>query len=348
MNIFRPTKIEWITFWVLMPLISIGTGHLLYGKHFFTNWLIFTAAFAAVYIIGLVSWYMHVVSMHFLAVIMPHLSQTLPRLVILTIVHVFLITLTMIVYFYGFAKVAFLGYELDPVKFHSALWLGIFLTLVATSIWQVEHIFFKWRESLAQKELIEQQRLVQEYDSLKRQINPHFLFNNLNILSSLITDDPARAEFFLDELSKVYRYMLRNNEEGIASLRSELAFINSYYELIKIRHGETVLLSINIAERYLDMHLPAFALQLLVENAVKHNIATRISPLSITIGTTEEGNLVVSNNLQRKKTGILSNKFGLSNISEHYRLLLNQDLKVIEDGTSFTIILPLIKFETKK
>jgi hypothetical protein len=331
-----------------MPLISIGTGHLLYGGDFFADWKLFLCGFAGVYIIGFFSWYLHVVSMHMLAALMPDLSQTLPRLVILAAVHIVLITLTMVVYFYGFDAVGYLGYVLDPVKFRWALWLGVLLTLIATSVWQVEHIFSKWRESLAQKELIEQQRLVQEYEALKRQINPHFLFNNLNILSSLITDDPARAEYFLDELSKVYRYMLKNNEEGITDLRSELTFIGSYFALIGIRHGHSVRLELEVDERYLDMHLPAFSLQLLVENAVKHNVATRVSPLYISIATTNDGSLKVGNNLQRKKGGILSNNIGLSNISENYRLLVGRELQVIEDGASFTVILPLIKFENKK
>ncbi len=331
-----------------MPLISIGTGHLLYGTRFFSQWPLFLAGFAAIYLIGLVSWYLHVVSMHYLAKLMPDLSQTLPRLLILAIVHILLITLTMIVYFHGFDAIGYLGYRLEVSNFRSALWLGVFLTLIATSVWQVEHIFFKWRESLAQKELIEQQRLVQEYEALKRQINPHFLFNNLNILSSLITDDPVRAEYFLDELSKVYRYMLGNNEEGIAELRSELTFIKSYYALIKIRHGDAVRMEIAIPEEYLDMHLPAFSLQLLIENAVKHNVATKARPLYVRIGVNQAGELEVSNNLQRKKGGILSNNVGLSHISENYRLLLNRDLTIAEDGTCFRIMLPLIKLKTKK
>lgn len=344
-SIFKPTRIEWISFWILMPVISIAASFLLYGELFFQSLRVMIGSFAAVYLIGFISWYLHILSMHVLAVLMPDLSQTVPRLILLVLVHFLLISLTMFTYFYGFDAVHYLGYKVNRENFRVGIWVGLFLTMIATSLWQVEYIFLKWKSSLSEKELIEQQRLVQEFDNLKKQINPHFLFNNLNILSSLITEDPVKAEYFLNELSRVYRYLLKGSEDGLTSLRAELDFIQSYFALLKIRHSDTIQMKLGIADEYMAAQLPSFSLQLLIENAVKHNVATKVSPLMIQLCTTAGGQLCISNNLQKKKGNILSNKVGLSTITENYRLLLNAEITVLELEQEFRVILPLIKKE---
>lgn len=342
--IFRPTKIEWISFWVLMPIISIATGLVMFKQRFYQEWEVMLGAFTAIYLIGLLSWYLHIVSMHYLAKLLPKLSQTIIRLVLLAIVHMALITLTMCSYFYGFDALSLFGYRFDEDSFRTGLWVGVFLTLIATSLWQVEYIFKQWRLSLSEKELIEQQKLVHEFENLKKQINPHFLFNNLNILSSLIAEDAIKAEYFLNELSKVYRYLLKNTEDGLTSVGDELDFIGSYYELLRIRHGEAIRLVLEVDDAARGCYLPPYSLQLLVENAVKHNVATRTRPLQIHIYT-KEGNLQVVNNLQKKKGNILSNKVGLSNITENYKLLMDKDPQFYETENEFVVILPLIKIE---
>lgn len=347
MSMLRPTRIEWITFWVLMPVISVFVSFLLYGQRFLQDWRVSIPSFLAVYLIGLLSWYLHVVSMHFLAWLLPALKQTTIRLLLLGLCHCLLITITMWIYFYGFASVGFLGYQMDCRNFRTAVLGGLFLTVIATSLWQVEYIFNKWKTSLSEKELIEQQRLLHEYELLKKQINPHFLFNNLNILSSLIAEDPENAEYFLDELSQVYRYVLKNNEEELIDLQHELKFIHSYYALLNIRHGDAVQLTLSVNNHFLHYRLPALSLQLLVENAVKHNISTKKSPLHIEISTDENGWLTVCNNLQRKAGNIISNKIGLLNITENYRLLLNREPVIIDDGEHFKVMLPLLNWNRK-
>jgi LytS/YehU family sensor histidine kinase len=280
--------------------------------------------------------------MHLLQVKFPDFKQTLLRLSILTITHLTLITASMVFFFYGFDRIHFLGYHLNTHNFRMSVALGISITLVATSIWEGEYIFIKWRESLAEKELLQQLTLQNEFESLKSQVNPHFLFNCFNTLSSLISEDPGQAVKFLDELSKVYRYLLRSNEEGLTTLKSELQFIRSYFQLLKSRYGNAVEMDIEVDRKYENYLLPSLSLQLLVENAVKHNIVSRQLPLVIDIFTTPGNKLIVNNNIQLKVIKAPSNKVGLVNIRTKYELLEHPGFQVMEDDKNFTVVLPLL------
>jgi LytS/YehU family sensor histidine kinase len=173
-------------------------------------------------------------------------------------------------------------------------------------------------------------------------VNPHFLFNCFNTLSSLITEDKERAEEFLNELSKVYRYLLRNNEDGLSTVENEVRFIRSYYGLLHTRHGNAVQMNIEIDKRYNPYLLPSLSLQLLVENVVKHNQLSKLYPLVIEIFTTAGNQLVVNNNLQRRAVKAPSNRVGLDNIRAKYELLNQKGFQIIEDGKNYTVVLPLI------
>jgi LytS/YehU family sensor histidine kinase len=182
----------------------------------------------------------------------------------------------------------------------------------------------------------------QEFDTLKSQVNPHFLFNCFNTLSSLIGEDKQKAEDFLNELSKVYRYLLQNNDDGLSTLQNEVQFVHSYYNLLQTRHGEAVQLNLQIDKRYELYLLPSLSLQLLIENVVKHNIVSRNAPLEIDIFTIAGNKLVVNNNLMRRSVKAPSNKVGLENIKAKYGLLRQPGFQIMEDERNFTVILPLI------
>jgi len=174
-------------------------------------------------------------------------------------------------------------------------------------------------------------------------VNPHFLFNSLNSLSSLINEDPEKAEKFLDEMSKVYRYLLRTNEEGLTTLESEMQFIQSYFHMLKTRYGEGLDMETNIDDHYMNYQIPPLTLQMLVENAVKHNMIMKNNPLKILIMTTNSGKLIVSNNLQRKDRMVSSNRVGLTNIVNKYRLMKKEEISVRDDGKEFAVVVPLIQ-----
>ncbi|HEV7331028.1 MAG TPA: histidine kinase [Flavisolibacter sp.] len=193
-----------------------------------------------------------------------------------------------------------------------------------------------------EKEELAQVNLQQQYDSLKEQVNPHFLFNNLNSLITLISKDPERADSFVEEMSVVYRYLLRNNQGNTTSLKEEIRFIESYNHLLKTRFGQGFQSSIRIEPAAMNDSLPPMTLQLLVENAVKHNIVSADKPLYLQLYT-KNGNLVVQNNLQKKTRAVASNKVGLSNINAKYKLLKQPPVTIQETADSFTVTIPLIK-----
>lgn len=345
MNPFKPTRIEWITFFTLMPVLGAILYYLLFGERY-KDMKVFSQAFPLISLIGFVSWYLHIISMHLLRVRLPHFQQTFWRLCLLAIAHLLLVSSSMVVFFYGFDAIHFLGYQLNVRNFKLSLLVGVALTLVATTIWEGEYIFKNRKESLEEKELLEQMGLQNEFETLKSQVNPHFLFNCFNTLSSLINEDPARAEKFLNEMSKVYRYLLRNNQDSLTTLHSELQFIRSYFELMNSRYGNAVEMKIEVDKKYENYLLPSLSLQLLVENAVKHNIISKQLPLIIDIFTTAGNKLVVNNNLQLKLIKAPSNKVGLENIRSKYDLLEQRGFQVLEDDKNFTVVLPLLWSKT--
>ncbi len=182
-----------------------------------------------------------------------------------------------------------------------------------------------------------------QIEALKNQISPYFLFNSLNSLSALIRSNPDEAEVFLDEMSGIYRYLLRKNSRRLISLQEELEFARSYPQLLKTRYGIGLHCELNVSECYHTRLLPPLTLQLLIENAVKHNVVSRSSPLYIRIFTNDEGWLTVANNLQEKKIAVESNKVGLSNISANYKLLNQPDIIIEKTDQTFSVILNLIE-----
>lgn len=338
----RPRRIEWASFFIMMPVIAVLLNYILFGPQLWNDYRVWLYSFTFVYFQGMASWYVHIAVMHWLRIRFPHIHQTTKRLVILGISHLFLTSFTFAMIFIGYDLVGFLGYRLNVEDFKLSLLLAIALNMIATSLWEADYTFNKWKESLAEKEKLQQLTINHEFETLKSQVNPHFLFNCFNTLSSLISEDRAKAEIFLDELSKVYRYLLRNNKESMTTLQTEVKFIESYYRLLQTRHGEAVQLKIDIDKKYEQYMLPTLSLQLLVENVVKHNVVSKSQPLLIDIFTTSGKKLVVTNNLQSRIAKLQSNKVGLENIRSKYELIGQPGFQVLQDSKSFSVVLPLI------
>ncbi len=203
------------------------------------------------------------------------------------------------------------------------------------------HYDLLYRSEKEREELL-RASMTAQYNSLKQQIQPHFLFNSLNSLSSLIALDPAKAETFVEEMSQVYRYILQKNQEELIPLRQELEFIRSYLHLLKTRFGEGLQVVIDVPPEAETRLVPPLTLQLLVENAVKHNEISAANPLTLRIFSAESERLTVSNNLQRRAVSAPSAKVGLANIIARYRLLNFPYVEVRETAGEFAVILPLI------
>lgn len=338
----KPSRLEWISFLTMMPLLCVLLNQLLFGSRQWTDPKIWLFSFPVIYLQGLCSWYLHILVMHWLRIAFPSIRRTSLRLLILAVLHIGMISLTYIFLFYGYNATGFLGYQLEPVQLKYALYTGFGATMITTTMWEAEYTFRQWKDSVTEKERLQQLTIQQEFETLKSQVNPHFLFNCFNTLSSLIAEDRKQAEVFLDELSKVYRYLLRNNEDGLSSLQTEIKFIESYYRLLKTRHGEAVQLSIETHKKFDQYLLPSLTLQMLVENAVKHNVLSKNKPLAIDIFTTAGNKLVVSNNLQPRTIKVPSNRIGLDNIKAKYELLNCTGFQVLKDQKTFSVVLPLI------
>ncbi|QMW04891.1 sensor histidine kinase [Spirosoma foliorum] len=232
---------------------------------------------------------------------------------------------------------------LDWVDYVTSLGIQLFYQVVYISIYEGGYLLSQWKRTYQEKEELIKIQWQTRFNSLKGQVNSHFLFNSLNALSALIEESPAQASQFVDELSKMYRYLLQANDQELVSLRTELAFIDSYTHLLQTRHGSGVTVQTTVPEDYLASLLPPLTLQLLVENAVKHNVVLANRPLLIEIGTTKSGQLQVRNNLQRKHIRALSNGVGLANIMAKYRMLTPREIIVQTEGDHFTVLLPLLK-----
>ncbi|MBD2756738.1 sensor histidine kinase [Spirosoma validum] len=219
--------------------------------------------------------------------------------------------------------------------------IQLFYHLVYFVIYEGGYVLGAWQQTYEQNERLKKNKLQHQLDTLKNQINPHFLFNSLNSLSMLIYENPRQAEAFVDEISSVYRYLLRANDQEFTTLGRELQFIKSYFQLLKTRYGAGIELHVAVDDWQLDYTIPPLTLQLLIENAVKHNVILPNRPLVIKI-LTQGQMLVVQNNLQRKTIAVPSNKVGLANISAKYQLLEQRDIIVQEEAGLFVVKLPLL------
>lgn len=231
----------------------------------------------------------------------------------------------------------------SPFLFVAILICGIVLALIQTGVYVGLYYFLRLRKLEQEKEELLRINLQSQFDSLKQQVNPHFLFNSINTVSSLIDKDPDKAKTFLAEMSKVYRYLLQANEEKLVTLETELRFVEPYFHLLKTRFNDGLNLNIQIDNECKNFLLPALTLQLLIENAIKHNVVEKDKPLTIDIATSDNAFLSVENNLQKKNQQIASTKIGLANIMAKYKLLHQQEIIVRETEKKFTVLLPLIQ-----
>lgn len=190
---------------------------------------------------------------------------------------------------------------------------------------------------------LEKEKLSAELSQLKGIINPHFLFNNLNSLSSLIEEDPGKAQSFLDELTKVFRYLLRNNQTELTTLAEELKFIQTYYQLLRTRYGAGIHLQITIDSLYEQLLIPPLTLQLLIENAVKHNRVQKENPVRIELKDAPGNLLIVRNTVLPKEGRSESTGLGLYSINARYKILNRPGLVIEKNEKEFSVSIPLIE-----
>ena len=224
--------------------------------------------------------------------------------------------------------------------------MGILILLPTISINFGIQFLKNWKNAQLASEQFQKESIRAELETLKNHLDPHFLFNNLNILSSLISKDQKLSQSYLEKFAEVYRIILQSSSEELVALKQELDFISAYMYLLEIRFEDTIQLELDIKPENQQYYLPPLTLQMLIENAIKHNVVSEIRPLKIKIECRERY-LVIKNNRQEKKVEMRnSSKTGLKNIERRYSYFTKKPVQVFKNDESFIVKVPLIDIDS--
>lgn len=223
---------------------------------------------------------------------------------------------------------------------------GIWITLSIVTVFHFIYFYNRYQKKQVRESQIIAKTESAKFESLKNQLDPHFLFNSLNVLTSLIGENPQQAEKFTTKLSKVYRYVLEQKDKDLISLEEELSFAKTYLDLLKMRFEEGIVCSVPREVSNGELKIIPLSLQLLLENAVKHNIISEDNPLKIRIYE-ENGFLLIENNINPKASLGKSTKIGLMNIRQRYGLITNRAVEITKENKIFKIKLPLLTRKIK-
>jgi two-component system, LytTR family, sensor kinase len=276
--------------------------------------------------------------------IFPQEKDLYKRLVITILFFLLLTGLVLYAILQTYEKIPWFHYTYNEQVF---LWnyfaLGI-INIFITFFMEGVRRYNDWKVNMQETEQLNAAYRQSRLNALKSQVNPHFLFNSLNSLSGLIQEDEERAETFLNEMSKVYRYMLRTDEEQLVTLETELRFVKSYQHLLITRYGDALRLHTDIREEHLQQFIAPLTLQVIIENTFTQNILSKTSPLYITVQSSANGYLLVQNNVQLKVVkDVIDFEAGLDNLVKKYELLGNP-LKVDDSRSDSRIIsIPLLQ-----
>lgn len=188
---------------------------------------------------------------------------------------------------------------------------------------------------------LKKEMMTSKYSSLKSQISPHFLFNSLNTLTSLMYEDRDLASDFVSRLASCYRYILDHREKDLVRLDKELQFLDSFIFMMKVRHNEAIAIKTNVASKFYSKMIPTLSLQMLVENALKHNYYSKEQPISIDLSI-ENNTLIVKNTIRKRTDSQKSTQLGLNNIKKRYGFYTKEKVEIIETEKDFTVVIPLL------
>lgn len=260
---------------------------------------------------------------------------------ILSIIGLFLIRMSIAVFYQGLSFSEYWTYERIE-----NFYFGIWATTSVIVVFHVIYFYNRYQKTKVKESQIVAKNETAKFESLKNQLDPHFLFNSLNVLTSLIGENPYQAEKFTTKLSKVYRYVLEQKDKDLVPLDEELRFAKSYMQLLQMRFEEAIEFSIPESTSSEDLKIVPLSLQLLLENAVKHNVITSGQPLKIRIYE-DHGYLIVENTVNPKSSLEKSTKVGLKNIQQRYELISSNKVRIVNDQKVFKVSLPLLTQKIK-
>lgn len=260
---------------------------------------------------------------------------------VLTVVGLFIVRMSISLLFQDQSFTDYIANErFDNFKF------GLWSTLSVVITFHIFYFYNKYQKKKVKESQIVAKNQTARFESLKNQLDPHFLFNSLNVLTSLIGENPNQAEKFTTKLSKVYRYVLEQKDKDLTSLSEELKFAKSYMELLRMRFEDAVEFEIPQESSDPELKIIPLSLQLLLENAVKHNVITKEQPLKIKIYE-DQGYLIVENTVNPKASLEKSTKVGLSNIKQRYELVSSHKVSIENNNKKFKVKLPLLNQKIK-
>lgn len=240
------------------------------------------------------------------------------------------------IYIFGHSFYEFIAGEKVEYYFYALL-----VTLVVSLFLHAFYFYKALQDTKVKEQKIIAGSASAKFDALKNQLDPHFLFNSLNVLTSLIEEDPMQAQKFTTSLSKVYRYVLEQKSKNLISVDEELKFARTYVRLLKMRFEDSIVFEIPDEATDPEAKIVPLSLQLLLENAVKHNVVTSSKPLHIKIYE-EDGYLYVVNNLQEKQVVKKSSGVGLQNIRQRYAILTKKEMRIFKTAKEFKVRLPML------
>ncbi|MCA0366222.1 MAG: histidine kinase [Bacteroidetes bacterium] len=230
--------------------------------------------------------------------------------------------------------------EVRGIKTAGIGFRGIVANLLIVTFLYSTNIFNKFKEIEAENERLKRNQLENQLSQLKAQLNPHFLFNSLSTLKAMVENHDDNSVEYLIKLSEVYRYLLENSTSHLISIKEELKIANAYFFMLKSRFENNIQLKINLSDEDLEERIPAMSLQLLIENAVKHNVISKGKHLTIEIAR-DGSKLLIINNLQPKRTWEESTKIGLKNLNNRSKILTHKEIEVQQTEREFIVKIPL-------
>lgn len=236
----------------------------------------------------------------------------------------------------------FCGDEEINQNIKNLILVAIIFTFLLNALYEGFYLFLRLSATALERERYKKESIEAQYQNLTSRLNPHFLFNSLNTLTTIVEEDSKKAVSYIKELSIVYRYVLNSEKSTWVDLPSEIKFTNSYITLLKMRFEENLKLNLDICEKHQLFYILPLTIQLLIENAVKHNEISTSHPLEVKIYCTDEY-LIVTNNKQKRQIMPSSTKVGLQNIKDRYWFLVSKEVIVEDTDTTFTVKIPLVK-----
>lgn len=264
-------------------------------------------------------------------------SLTLTIQVLAAITYAALAILIVNVVFYKFYYKASIKENSGELLFHMLVELGI--AMLITTLFYVKNFFISWRKAAVSEERYKQEALQLQYETLKSYVNPHFLFNSLSVLSSLVEKDVQKSQLFIRQLSDIYRYVLEQKGKELVSLETELDFAKSFINLHKIRHGENLNVELDVDDK--SGYIVPLSMQILLENAFKHNVISEEEPLQVKIWR-DHDYIIVQNQIRKRKTIEAGSGTGLETIVNQYKFVSSRTLLICTDDGYFTVHVPIL------